>query len=136
MKTTKRYEKFLLKEHPPFPQGGHEGLNVVTTNTSPEEAIKNSNNIHFIAGVYQAACELFDMEDVFFCYSGFGVNFSIPEEGFNHFNHRGPEIQSPELDRDKLVEATEPEIAGAIIDLLLERKSWNHKVFSNGELKL
>lgn len=126
----RRYRKFLLEKKPDLPKGGHEGLNIIPTNISEEEARKNIESHRFIEGVFTTITELFNCENIGMETTGHSISFSIPQEGYSEYLGSGPEIQSPKLDREKLREAAGNELAGAIIDLFLDRKKWNHKITS------
>ena len=130
MKKENRFNKFLLEKEIEFHKDVKEGLNVIHNNISEEEARKNVETINYIYGVYHAVAELFDANGVVLNCGGGEVFFSIPEEDFNHYACSGHEIRSPKLDREKLQNATYPEIAGAIIDLIRDRKNWNIKMSS------
>jgi len=129
-----RYKKFLLEKEPYIPTNGNEGLNVVSNNISEEEAMKNVENYNMIFGIYLTVTELFDCQNIMMCASGASIFFSIPQKGWKEYTKSGPEIESPKLDREKLQKATPNKVAGAIIDIFLDRKKWNNKVFSK-ELK-
>jgi len=131
----KRYTKFLLEKEPEFPKGGYEGLNIVPTGISEDAKLLALTNYYTAFGAYTAITELFDCQNIMMCSTGYSIFFSIPQEGWHEYTHAGPEIESPKLDRHKLENATPDEIIGAIIDLILDRKNWNHKVVSK-ELKL
>lgn len=128
----RRYSEFILLNpviH--INDKGREGLNIIDMGISEEAAHKNSKQCCLIEGIYVTVMELFNLENIFFCTSGEAFYFSIPDKDYDNYHGKGAETRSPLLCRKKLLKAKPYEIAGAIIDLFLDRANWSHKISSS-----
>ena len=126
MKTQKRYEKFLLSpsEVIELPEDGNEGLNIVENKISELGQCENRFQNKIMECIFHVLVELFEITSIELQTTGFSNSFLLITTNETDFNKQEG-LESPLLSREKLKGADAMEISGAIIDLFLERDTWN-----------
>lgn len=122
-----RYEKFILENYKTITLSKDvgEGLQSVPTGISEAESFKYLSECCQVECLYHALCELFEIHNMTMDTTGDAHSFFIINKTDGE-NEEG--IKSVWLSREKLKEANPLELSGAMIDLILHRKTWTDKV--------
>jgi hypothetical protein len=95
---------------------------IVENKISPEEAIANRAQMQILEGIYFTVINLFCIDNIDFCTAGNYHNFSI----ILSCDGKRQNVQdSKKLSRAKLLNAEAFDISEAIIELFLERDTWD-----------
>lgn len=126
MRKFERYLKFVIDESEiPVIDSSKSvpGLNVIHYDISELEQCENRNQSRILEGIFHTICELFDLPDIELQTTGFCHSFFLITKHETDFNNQHG-IESPQLSRDKLKKAEPKEVAGAVIDIILNRDNW------------
>lgn len=121
-----RYKKFILydyKDINPSKEYSEEPILVANKQDISEvEACENLSLCQKIECMYNVICELFEIHDMEMQIAFDGISFYVitKDEG-----DKTTGMNSLWLCRKKLKEATTMELSGAMIDLILHRKTWS-----------
>lgn len=98
------------------------GLNFIKHNISPELQQANKTLCDRLYGIFATTAELFDLTGIYLNISNKDISFTI-ETDSNGYDHKG--MESPRLSRELITPLSDTELAGVVIDLILDRSQWN-----------
>lgn len=104
------------------------GLNFIQHNINHEQQQANKSLCDRLYGIVATIDELFDITNLYLNISNKEICFSL-ETDTNGYDHKG--MESPRLSRELITPLSDSELAGVIIDLILDREQWNRPMVYN-----